>query len=233
MKPLLNFEWKPYEIVWLFFFSGIALFQMLFYTVSFFAFTVFLSGIFCVVLAAKGHIANYIVGIYTCFGYAWLAYKNGLYGEVGLNLFFFVPMSIVGLLLWRNRLTGARVMMRSLNALPRIFLFLGVFVSTAVLGYLLEMIPGQNTPYIDASTNVLSIVATLLMALRYRDQWILYIILNILSIFMWFFRYFAGSHDGMIMLVMWSAYLFNSIYGWWNWGRGARADSPNMAAKGV
>lgn len=224
VKPFFMFAWKPYEIVWLCLFSSIALYQALFLNVGWFAFSVFLSGIFCVILAAKGHITNYVIGLYNCFGYAWIAQCNGLYGEVGLNLFFFAPMSLVGLFLWRNKLTGARVLMRTMAVFPRILLLFGVLAVTAPLGYLLDSISGQNTPYIDASTNVLSVAATFLMALRYREQWMLYIALNVLSVVMWCCRYMSGSSDGMIMLALWSAYLVNSIYGWWNWGRGAEND---------
>lgn len=224
IQPFFMFAWKPYEIVWLCLFSSIALYQVLFLDVGWFAFSVFLSGIFCVILAAKGHITNYIAGLYNCFGYAWIAHSNGLYGEMALNLFFFAPMALVGLLLWKNKLTGTRVLMRTLAVFPRILLLLGILAATAPLGYLLAAISGQNTPYIDASTNVLSVAATFLMALRYREQWLLYIALNVLSIVMWCYRYAAGSSDGMIMLALWSAYLVNALYGWWNWGRGAEND---------
>lgn len=221
LRHFVNFEWKAYEIVWLFLFSSVALFQVLLYDVSLFSFTVFLSGILCVLLAAKGHISNYIVGLYNSIGYAWLAYENGLYGEMGLNIFFFAPMAVVGVLLWRKNLAGARVLVRTLSTSVRIQLLAGLLVFSVLLGWLLAQISGQNTPYIDAFTNSLSISATILMALRYREQWIVYIILNILSIIMWLFRYLADSSEGMIMLAMWSAYLVNSVYGWWNWGRGA------------
>lgn len=224
LKPFLRFDWKPYEAAWLVVFSSLALSQVVLYEASWFTFSVFLSGIFCVVLAAKGHIANYPAGLYNCFGYAWIAYENGLYGEMGLNLFFFVPMAVVGLLLWRKRWGGNRVRMRSLAGSARLLLALALGAATVALGYCLSAIAGQNTPYIDASTNALSVAAAILMALRFREQWLLYILLNVLSIVMWSYRHFSGSPEGLIMLVMWCAYLVNSIFGWWNWSRGARQD---------
>lgn len=211
VKPFFTFSWKPYEIGWLCLFSSIALCQVLIQNAGWFTFSVFLSGIFCVVLAAKGHIANYVAGLYNCFGYAWIAHQNNLYGEMGLNLFFFAPMSLVGLLLWRNKLTRTRVLMRALPVFSRIVLLFLILIATALLGYLLAAISGQVTPYLDASTNTLSITATILMALRYREQWTLYIALNVLTIAMWWFRYIDGSPESETMLVLWSAYLVNSF----------------------
>jgi nicotinamide mononucleotide transporter len=42
-----------------------------------------------------------------------------------------------------------------------------------VLGLVLAMNPDQNTPFIDAATNVLSIIATFLMMWRFKGQWLL------------------------------------------------------------
>lgn len=43
-----------------------------------------------------------------------------------------------------------------------------------LLGFGLSFIPGQNSPYIDAMTTVLSIVATILMVRRFKEQWLVY-----------------------------------------------------------
>ena len=47
------------------------------------------------------------------------------------------------------------------------------------------------------------------MILRYREQWLLWIALNILSIFLW--------AETPAMYLMYSAYLLNSLYGYYNW----------------
>lgn len=49
------------------------------------------------------------------------------------------------------------------------------------------------------------------MILRYREQWILWIALNILSIALW--------ADNPSMYLMFGAYLLNSVYGFYNWSR--------------
>jgi len=39
---------------------------------------------------------------------------------------------------------------------------------------------------------------------------------------MWALRIADGSPEGPLMVVMWSAYLVNSVYGFYNWTKGAR-----------
>ena len=57
--------------------------------------TVFFSGILCVALIAIGRREGFLIGLYNSFSYSILAYGNGLFGEVYLNLFFFVPTGII------------------------------------------------------------------------------------------------------------------------------------------
>ena len=40
---------------------------------------------------------------------------------------------------------------------------------------------------------------------------------------MWVIRLLHGSPDGILMIVMWSAYLINACYGFYNWSKGVKA----------
>ena len=222
--------WNFYERAWLALFCALAVFITFSSGDNLFGLAVFLSGVFCVVLAAKGSIITYPAGVLNTLGYAWLSWRNGLYGEVGLNLLFYFPMNIVGFMMCKNHLDGGLVRMRKLSAGAAGLISLACLVSLAALGYGLSLLPGQNTPYIDAATNVLSVAATLMMIRRYREQWAAYIILNVLSVVMWGLRAAAGSPEGPLMAAMWSAYLVNAFYGWFNWSKGAGLAAAEAAA---
>ena len=221
MNTFLSY-WNFYERLWLGLFCAVAVLITALAGDNLFGLTVFLSGVFCVVLAAKGSILTYPAGVINTVGYAWLAYHNGLFGEVGLNLLFYFPMNVVGFLMWKNHLENGLVKMRMMNGRAAALLTLACFITWAALGLSLSQLEGQNTPYIDAATNILSIAATLMMLRRYREQWAAYITLNVLSIIMWALRAADGSPDGPLMIAMWSAYLINAFYGWFNWSKGAR-----------
>jgi nicotinamide mononucleotide transporter len=223
-------HWTPYEIVWLILFCGMAVFITLATHDTIFGFLVFLSGVLCVLLAAKGSILNYPAGTFNCVGYSWVAYHNGLWGEVGLNMLFYLPMNIIGFLMWRGHVDQDIVRMRKMGWRGILLLALICAVSVAAGGFGLSLIPGQNTPFIDAATHVLSILATILMVRRYREQWLCYITLNILSVIMWSIRWANGSPDGPLMVLMWSAYLVNAFYGMYNWTKGASQNQTDAAS---
>lgn len=227
MKKLKN--WTIYEIIWLFLFSLIAIVLTLMWQDTLFGFSVFITGVLCVVLAAKGNIFTYIFGMYNTLGYAYLAYNNGLYGELGLNMLFFVPMNIVGFIMWRRYVENGKLRMLQMKKSNFILLVFACGLTILGLGFGLSFIPGQNSPYIDATTNVLSVVATILMVKRYKEQWLLYIVLNFFTIIMWTLRTVNGSSDGPMMIVMWSAYLINAIYGFTVWHKGAQEAKRELA----
>ena len=218
--------WNSYEIIWLILFIAVGVYiSVSGGEIKYFDLSVFISGIFCVVLAAKGSIWTYIFGMYNSLGYAYMSYTNGLFGEMGLNLFFFMPTNIIGLMIWRKKMSENVVIMRALSNKNKIITGFLCVVGIVITGFMLSLIKGQNSPYIDATTNTLSIIATLLMIWRYKEQWILYIILNIFTIIMWSIRMANGSPEGPIMIVMWSSFLVNAMYGYYNWSKGAKKEA--------
>ncbi|MBL8820003.1 MAG: nicotinamide mononucleotide transporter [Planctomyces sp.] len=206
------------DLVWLVFLvvSGGALSAYL--AESIFDATVSLSGVLCVGLLAIGRREGYLIGLYNSLSYSILAYNNGLFGEVYLNLLFFIPTGVIGYVMWsRHMRQDKTVEMRQLGWSQRFAVVVICIACTVVLGLLLRLNPLQNTPFIDATTNVLSVVATFLMMWRYKEQWLLYILLNIVTIVMWCLRFRAGGEAGDLMIVMWLLFLLNSLFGYWRW----------------
>lgn len=219
-KRLTLAHWHIYEVLWLSTFIVIACLLTFFWRDTLFGLTVFVTGVLCVVLTAKGSLWAFFFGFFNTVGYAYLAYGNGLYGEMGLNLFFFLPMNFIGYFLWKRHMaTEHLVEMRDASKAGMLMIALLVLVCILIMGYLLSLIASQNTPYIDATTNVLSIFAYILTVKRYKEQWLIYIILNAFTILMWSIRLINGSSDAALMIVMWSAYLVNAFYGYYNWNK--------------
>lgn len=231
MKERILKGWTLFELLWLGLFSAIAIFLTIVWQDTVFGLAVFITGVLCVVLTAKGNIWSYFFGFFNTLGYAYLAYSNNLFGEMGLNLLYFLPMNIVGFILWKKHMTKDKQLKMRKMKLSGLLLTLGICISGIVgMGFLLSLIATQNTPYIDATTNILSIVATILTARRFKEQWLLYIVLNIFTIIMWSIRTINGSSDGLLMIVMWSAYLINAFYGYYNWSKGAEKNKEEMVA---
>ena len=185
-----------------------------------------IAGVLCVVLVAKGSIWNYLFGLVNVSMYAYISYKASLYGDAGLNALYYLPMQFIGWWQWRKR--GAaiseseaagdsvQVQARRLYWSQRLFLALGCLVAVTAVGYLLEYL-GDPQPFKDSATTVLSIVAQALMALAFMEQWVLWIITNVISVVMWGVCVVRGEAHAGVMVIMWVFYLLNSINGFRVW----------------
>ena len=80
---------------------------------------------------------------------------------------------------------------------------------------------GGSSTGLDGATTVITFVAQAMMILRYREQWLLWIALNILSIVLW--------AETPAMYLMYGAYLCNSLYGYYNWTKLIKRE-PHQAA---
>ena len=194
-----------------------------------------ITGVLCVVLVTKGSIWNYLFGLVNVSLYAWISYKAALYGDAGLNAFYYVPMQFVGWWQWRKRgaavssdearkLSGeedVRVKARRMSWSQRLYLALGCIAGIVAVGLLLRHL-GDPQPFKDSTTTVLSIVAQALMAMAFMEQWCLWIITNIVSVVMWTICVVRGEAHAGVMVIMWVFYLLNSLNGFRVWLRLSR-----------
>jgi nicotinamide mononucleotide transporter len=178
-----------------------------------------LTGLWCVILVAKGRIFNYYLGLANVIGYAYIAYGYQLWGEVMLNALYFLPMQFVGLWIWTRNKDAAvkdKVEVKFLTTDSRVIWFLMSIVATVMYGLWLQHLE-DPVPFLDSASTVLSIIAMILMAWRYMEQWVLWIVVDIVSIVIWYLVVLDKGTNDIAMLVMWSAYLINAVYGFLMW----------------
>ena len=175
-----------------------------------------IAGVVSVVLCAKGKVSFYFIGFVQTITYLILAWQNQFYGEVIENIFYLVTM-VWGIFVWKSNMTKnddgtSDVTAKKFTSLQWILSIIGTVIATVVMGFVLTKI-GSAQAYTDAATNVMAIFAQLLMVRRYREQWIWWIVIDILCIKMWFV---AGNWSMVAMYIAWTA---NCIYGWYNWSK--------------
>ncbi len=187
-----------------------------------------ITGVRCVVLVAKGSIWNYLFGLVNVSLYAYISYKASLYGDAALNALYYLPMQFIGWWQWRRRGaamsaaeagdSGVQVKARRFTWKQRTILFLGCAAAVVAVGFLLQSF-NDPQPFKDSTTTVLSIVAQALMALAFMEQWVLWIITNVVSVVMWCVCVSRGEAHAGIMVIMWAFYLMNSVNGLRVWLR--------------
>ena len=213
-------DWTLFERCWLLIFTAVNIYLFIAWKDTWVGLTASLTGMVCVVLVAKGKRANYWIGIVNILFYAYLSWGNKFYGEVMLNLGWFLPMSFYGLYVWgehTTRKSSADVKIKVMTAKQRLILAVVSSVAIVVYGFILYKIKG-NLPYVDSGTTVLQVIAMFIMARRYLEQWFLWIIVDVGAIFMWLSVFIEKGND-VTILVMWTAFLVNALYGTYNWLR--------------
>ena len=209
-------DWTLFEISWLIISTLTMLTLSIVWGDSPMALISGVTGIISVVLCAKGKISTYAFACVNVGLYAIIAYQNRLFGEVMLNGFYYLPMNIVGFYMWRNQKDDeGTVIVRRLTPKQILLLIIGLLIAITAYWRVLVAL-GGNLQLIDSITTILSIVAFLLQIGRFMEQWILWMIINVFSITMW--SLLLGTPEGSVtMIIMFSAYLINGVYGFRNW----------------
>lgn len=223
MNALKNMfkEWTTFEVCWLLVFFAANLYLYFAWNDTLLGLISSLAGMLCVVLVAKGKISNYFFGIVQTSSYAYISYGYGLYGEVMLNALFYLPVQFIGLFLWSKHKVDKSaageeiaVLRLSKSGWAKTIVVSAVGIAAYAVG--LNVIGGKAVG-LDSATTVLSIVAQILMLRRFAEQWILWIAVNVLSIVMWAYVLATQGGNDYTVLVMWTAFLINSVYGYVNW----------------
>lgn len=211
--------WTVFEKAWLFIFTMINLYLFYAWKDSVIGLIASLSGMLCVVLVAKGKIVNYYPGIINVLFYAYLSYHQSFYGEVALNVLYFLPMQFIGLYLWKKHRAGEQeesdIYVSILSRKSKIFWLVSILIAMIILGFVLQKMGGAQ-PYVDSTTTILQIAAQIFMIKRLVEQWMIWIVVDIVSIGMWLTAFLTTGND-VTILMMWVAYLVNALYGYLNW----------------
>lgn len=177
------------------------------------------TGVMCVVLVARGNIFNYFFGVVNVSLYAWISFKAGLYGDAALNLLYYLPMQFIGWYSWVGKRVAeesSTVLTKRLNPKQRGMLLLVSLLLIFSVAWILDLFSDPQ-PLKDATTTVLSVIAMFLMVKRFMEQWVLWVVVNLISIVMWSIAFTKGEGHSLLMIVMWVFYLLNSINGWATW----------------
>jgi len=211
-----------------------------------------ITGIICVVLVAKENITNYYWGFVNALLYGWVAWVSGYYGDWILNWFFFLPFQFIGWYMWKkyhlNPLSkiyiNPKIMNKTGIAITTIISILaligfGIFLSGVDSWFVTVMKRNASIyesitkvtgiallgPILDSSTEVLQIIGQILMAMAFSQQWLFWILTNIITIFMWGIVIVEDPTSitwVTPIIIMWVGFLVNSFYGYYKWTKDAK-----------
>lgn len=176
-----------------------------------------IAGVICVVLTAKGKISSYLFNFIQMITYMIICWNARLFLEFGEQVFYFVAC-IFGVFLWKKNMKKnddgtEQVIAKKFKPWHWVVTVVMTIVSTVILGYFGDNILGSTLSYLDAFTVALAVIAQLLMVWRYREQWAIWIVIDVSSLIMFVI---LGQWSMVAMYIAWTV---NAIYGWINWSK--------------
>nr|WP_314268237.1 nicotinamide riboside transporter PnuC [uncultured Moellerella sp.] len=185
-----------------------------------------IAGLLCIWLASQEKTINYLFGLINVTLFAIIFFQIQLYANLLLQMFFFAA-NIYGWYAWSrvndNQQTALKIRWMSmpkviftLVASIAAILFLTFYIDTVfpalaeltvqilnLLGANLTMpvLEPDAFPFWDSTMTVLSIVAMILMTRKYVENWLLWVIINIISIVIFYLQgVLAMSVEYLILL---------------------------------
>ena len=209
--------WKKWEVIWLLLATAVILGLSIYWKDSMTGIWAALTGIWCVILTGKGKLSSFWVGTVNTILYAVVAWQARYWGEVMLNLIYYVPMNFVGLYMWSKNMNNQteEVVKERMSFKGSVLAYTCVIAGTLGYGVILNLMNG-TLPFIDSMSTVFSIFAQFLCVKRYMEQWVLWIVVDIVTVIMWVYAFINGTGD-MATVLMWSIYLINAIIMFAKW----------------
>ena len=170
------------------------------------------TGVAYVVLEILQKNVMWVVGILTGLACAFSFGVQHVWASMGLNIYY-VVISVVGLMQWKKaseQVGEGEIHLKSLS--PRTAgVSALVFVVGGVLLIQLLRAAGDASPALDGTATMLSVIGTWWLAQSYLQQWLLWIVADILSTAL------CISTGQWWMAAMYVAYTVSAVYGYFHW----------------
>jgi len=173
-------------------------------------------GILSVWFARKENIWVYPTGIVNVLIYVYLCFFAGLYADMAINAFYFV-MSVFGWYNWSRKDENMHhVPISSLSLIQWLFYILLIAVAFGVIYYVLISFTDSTVPVFDSFTTSLFIAGMWLMALKKIENWLLWILGDVLVIPMFAMKGLAFTS------IQYIVFLVLAVMGYLEWRKRLR-----------
>lgn len=172
-------------------------------------------GVICIFFTAKANISNFLFATVNTVVYAiYLLYWH-IWGTAALEILFYIPMNFISWYFWakhRDQEITHKTKARKLTMTQNVLCSL-IVVGSAVFYHMILVKLGGEVAWFDAFTLSIGIIATILELFRFREQYVWWIITDIVSVGMYI------AHFDAVYLTKRSIYLIMAVIGLYNWAK--------------
>lgn len=169
-----------------------------------------IAGVFSVVFCSERKLSYYFWSFIQIATFSIICFNEQLYAKLLENVFYLITMGI-GIGAWlANKDIDNRVKTRKLSIEGIIKCCI-----LGMIGFVLLFMPlqlfGGTAPLLDAITTTLACIAQVLMILRYKENWIIWCVMNVICVALFTI---TGNWCMVAQYVFWT---INTIYGYKIW----------------
>lgn len=168
-------------------------------------------GLIYIVLATKENVWCWPAGFIGTGSSIFLLWSGDLYMEAALNAYYLL-MAVFGWWQWqygsKNR---SRLEIRSFSKNEHLTVFGLIVFLTLISGYLLSRYTDAAFPYLDSFTTWSAIITTWMVTQKILDNWLYWIVINSLSIYIYIDRGF------LLYAILFGLYVIIAIFGYSQW----------------
>ena len=175
-----------------------------------------LFSIIYVVLAAKQNIWCWAFAAISVILYIYICFISQLFAETGLQAFYLF-MAAYGYYNW-NKLEG-ELEVRQWTVTKHLLLILFGAISTFLIGFYFTTYTNAKMPIVDSFTTVFSIIATYMIAKKVLENWLYWIVIDVVSIYLYF------SRDLHLTSLLFMLYSIIAIFGYFSWLKKMKVDA--------
>ncbi len=170
-------------------------------------------GIFYVFFSIRQNILTWPTGILTSLFYIVVFYKSAIYAAMSLQVYY-VIMGIYGWFYWiKGKNTGDNPKVPVQNIEKRLWINVGIFtvlIFSAII-FILSNYSDSDVPVMDSLTTTLSIVATWMLAKKYIENWIIWILVDLMSGSLYFYK---NLWPTVVLFVVYTVMAFAGYFEW-------------------
>ncbi len=177
-------------------------------------------GLIYIWLEYKANVWLWLVGIIMPALYIYVCYKAGLYADMGIQIWFLLA-GVYGWALWLGKTscgkegpgsgTEGRLPVTRTPRRTWVPVMLAGIAFFAAISWILINFTDSEVPYCDAFTTAFSIIGLWMLARKYAEQWLVWLVVDVVTC--WLYLYKGLPYTG----ALYGLYSVIAVFGYLKW----------------
>ena len=158
----------------------------------------------------------WIFGILSSAIYVYMAFIGAIYLQAGLQ-FVYVVLGIFGFINWGK---SAETKLKMWSLKKNLLVGIPTLLLALTIGFIFSK-TNQKLPYLDAFISAFAILATFLTTKSILENWLYWIVLNLLSMYLWY------EQDLQLTVVLFAVNTLMAVFGFILWRKKWKSEQSN------